>query len=350
MTTREIVRSGIDFSSKTLVEIGPLYRPFVLKSEANVIYVDHADTESLREKYKDDPKFDKSTIVDVDAVWGEQTLLECLGGRKVDYVIASHVIEHVPDLLTWLAELRSVLTENGEIRLVIPDKRFTFDYTRRLTELPEVLDAFLRKTRRPLSWNVLDHAINVREVDAVAAWRGPLELKDIPLYHSVEAGIFAARDVIETTNYHDVHCWVFTPYSFAKLMGEAAEHGLLGLSCEFFEDTPRNSLEFIVHARASVDREKILDSWKRMEGVANRAAPGSVEEQVEALEQARSEIAVQTERIKSLESKLAEALASQQATGRALQVALAETQRYSQSTSWKLTAPIRKIVTALRRS
>jgi predicted SAM-dependent methyltransferase len=35
-------------------------------------------------------------------------------------VIASHVIEHTPDLVTWLAEIRAILQPNGTLRLAIP--------------------------------------------------------------------------------------------------------------------------------------------------------------------------------------------------------------------------------------
>jgi SAM-dependent methyltransferase len=212
MNLRDRIREGMDFSNKTTMEIGPLHRPFVLKTEGDVLYVDHADTETIRRKYKDDPLVDVADIVEIDAVWGEQTLEDCLGStRMVDYIIASHVIEHVPDLITWLKELRSVLKTGGEIRLVVPDERFTFDYTRRITELPDVVDAYLRKARRPLPLYILDHVINVRHVDVGAAWAGPLDIKSLVPYHSFEMAVGVAKDAFETTNYHDVHCWVFTP-------------------------------------------------------------------------------------------------------------------------------------------
>jgi predicted SAM-dependent methyltransferase len=326
----------MDFASKTTLEIGPLYRPFVLKSEGDVIYVDHADTETLRRKYADDPLFDVASIVDVDAVWGDQTLSECLGtGRKVDYIIASHVIEHVPDLITWLQELRSVLIDGGEIRLVIPDKRFTFDYTRRLTVFSDVLDAHLRKARRPLTLYIIDHILNVRRVDTSAAWLGRLDADSLSPYHSFDMAVDVAKDALETNHYHDVHCWVFTPHSFANLMREAAESDLIDLACSSFEDTLHNTLEFTVFLRASDDKQAIIDSWRKMEASVDEAPSGSREYEIAQLHSTRTELKNALAREEELRAALAEAQALASA--------------YSSSTSWKLTAPLRALMRIVRR-
>ena len=58
-------------------------------------------------------------IVETDAIWGDQALLGALK-RPVDFIVASHVVEHVPDLVTWLSELHSALTEGGQVRLCSP--------------------------------------------------------------------------------------------------------------------------------------------------------------------------------------------------------------------------------------
>lgn len=266
MLLRDRIRAGVDFSATETLEIGPLYRPFALKAEGPVIYVDHADTESLRKKYQGDPNFDVADIVEVDAVWGGQTLRECLGqDRKVDLVIASHVIEHVPDLITWLQELKSVLRSAGEIRLVIPDKRYTFDYLRPLTTLADVLDAYLRKARAPLPRCILDHVLNVRRVDTAAAWAGPLDEQALQPYHPFELAVDSARDALANGNYHDVHCWVFTPQSFATLMRQLAQYDLLDLYCHRFEDTLRDTLEFTVFLREGANKEVVLASWRDIE-------------------------------------------------------------------------------------
>jgi SAM-dependent methyltransferase len=175
MDLKDRVRDGLDFEYLQGMEIGPLYRPFVLKSEGKLIYVDHADTETLRNKYADTTQFNVDDIVNIDAVWGPKTLHECIGeNQKVDYIIASQVVEHVPDFITWLNELHSILKPKGEIRLVVPDKNFTFDYARQITTFADVLDANLRLARSPLPQNILDHFLKTREINLTEAWAGPI--------------------------------------------------------------------------------------------------------------------------------------------------------------------------------
>jgi SAM-dependent methyltransferase len=111
----ENLRSGLELGRMTGIEIGPLLKPVITKNEGDIIYVDHVDTEALKAKYADDPNVDTRKIVSVDAVWGSQTLLQAVG-RRVDYVIASHVAEHVPDLVGWLGEIGEVLRPGGTLR------------------------------------------------------------------------------------------------------------------------------------------------------------------------------------------------------------------------------------------
>ncbi len=264
MERRDKLLSGLDLTASTGVEIGPLCRPAVAKSEGKIIYVDHADTESIRTKYAADPAVNTGEIVEVDAVWGEQTLQVCLKHEKADYVIASHVIEHVPDMITWLEEIEAVLRPEGSLRLVVPDRRFTFDYLRRESRLCDVVNAYALKARTPLPIAILDHFISVRQVDLQAAWGGTLPA-DLPLVpgHNLNGGIRVARDQIANGTYHDVHCWVFTPRSFAKLFEEAAAEGLIHFTCEVIHDTEPGQLEFVVVLRLCRDREQVVESWRR---------------------------------------------------------------------------------------
>jgi SAM-dependent methyltransferase len=262
---RDRILAWLDFKTLEGLEIGALATPLVFPSEGNIFFVDHADTETLREKYAEDASVDLDKIVKVDAVWGSQTLEDCLGpDRKVDYVLASHVIEHVPDLITWLAEIRSVLRPGGTLRLAVPDRRYTFDYLRPESRIYDVLDSYIRRARAPLPRVILENHYLSREVDCGKAWNGTLVAADLRPYNSIEAGLAVAKDVLANGTYHDTHCWVFTPGSFAGLFAEMAQLGLLSFACDFCFNTRRNEFEFIVSMIPKDDKEVIIVSWQQM--------------------------------------------------------------------------------------
>jgi SAM-dependent methyltransferase len=262
---RDKILSGLDLSAAEGLEIGALASPMVTEEEGNIFFVDHVGTHQLKEKYGNDPSVNVSNIVNVDAVWGSQTLQECIGSdKKVDYVVASHVIEHVPDLITWLAEIHSILKPSGSLRLAIPDRRYTFDYLRPESCIHDVLDAYLKGARAPLPRTILEHFSLIRHVDAHAAWSGPLDPAQLRPHASTSIGIEFAKDHIANNTYHDCHCWVFTPSSFSGLCIEMADLDLLKFSCQRHIDTAHNELEFYVHMQPCEDKAEILDSWRNM--------------------------------------------------------------------------------------
>ena len=259
--------SALDMSTAIGVEIGALCRPIVTRGDGTIYYVDHASTDELRQKYKNDPNVDIDALVHVDAVWGRQSLSEALGGKRVDYVIASHVVEHVPDLVGWFTELGAILKPDGQLRLVVPDKRFTFDLMREESHLSDVLSAYVVRARIPQPQAIIDHIMNVRyDVSAGAIWLGQ-QSEGRPA-HTFADAIATARDAVANGNYHDVHCWVFTPASFARICRQLVETSLLRMSCIEFFDTERNELEFQVHMQECEDAEHAAGTWKRMEEAA----------------------------------------------------------------------------------
>lgn len=263
------ILDGLDIASLKGVEIGALNQPIVPKADANVIYVDHAVTDELRAKYAADPNVDATKIVEVDAVWGERSLAEALGcGADFDYVVASHVVEHVPDLITWLSEIEAILKPGGSLRLAVPDRRFTFDRFRPESRLPELLDAWLRRARRPTSFQLLDHFIHIIELDLIKAWQGRIGPEDFRPLVDVASALNIAASARTSDAYYDAHCWVFTPRSFAGLMAELARGGHLNYACDRFFDTQFMGLEFVVSMARSTDREAMIASWRQMEAAA----------------------------------------------------------------------------------
>lgn len=279
---REKLLGGVNLAGLTGAEIGPLHNPLISKSESHVIYVDHKDTESLRQAWAEDETVDVSKI-HVDAIWGAQTLQEAIGAYArsnglaepllLDYVVASHVIEHVPDLVSWMKEVRSVLKPGGEVRLAVPDRRFTFDFLRRTSDLPAVLSAYLSRARIPSVQCILDFGLHMAPVDCGLAWQGKIEAASLKRRFAFEDVVAFARKALQDGAYHDVHCWVFTPESFADLFVDLSRHGLLDFACSGFHDTAFNEFEFILAMRICDDVEEKVESWRRMAAKANPHLP-----------------------------------------------------------------------------
>ena len=66
-----------------------------------------------------------------------------LRSESLDYLCSSHVLEHLSEPLTSLWEWHRVLRRGGFLYLVVPDKRFTFDHTRKVTDTSHHLEEFL---------------------------------------------------------------------------------------------------------------------------------------------------------------------------------------------------------------
>lgn len=332
MDRRDKLLQDIDVAAWTGVEIGALCRPFLRKTEGEVIYVDHADTATLRRKYRDDPGVVLEELVEVDAVWGANTLAEALG-RKVDYVVASHVVEHVPDLISWLEELSAILNDRGEVRLIVPDRRFTFDYLRAETVLADILYARLVKARIPQPHVVLEYVLNVAKVDGAKSWRGELDGTRLERLHTAELALRVAQDILDNGTYHDAHCWVFSPLSFAMLMEALAEAGQLDFKCSLFHDTQVDTIEFFVGLQKCADREEVVESWRAMRRKTRQA-----QEQSQSAA-ARADALNAAEAAKAAQAALAARVAALENTVASLR----------ESTSWRVTAPLRALGAMARR-
>ena len=333
MNRRDILVAGIDLHRASGLEIGALCSPLVTRAEGRIHYVDYADTAFLRQRYADDPAVDTDAIVDVDFVWGERSLTELADGKRFDYIVASHVIEHVPDLVTWLNELSSVLAPGGTIRLAIPDRRFTFDLLRQESVLADVVDAHIRKARRPLPRVVFDSVAGIATVDGAAAWRGQVDLDTVERQHRFDQALALARRVFETDEYHDVHCWVFTPRSFARLLGELSAARLIDLACDTLTPTQPDTLEFFVTLRLGHGESDLAQSWQDAAvSAATAIEPGEARPGHAAT--ASPNPPTGDDAGAGLERELAE-----------VREALADVLN---STSWKITAPMRRSVERLR--
>lgn len=329
MDRREKLLVDLDLSQLDGAEIGPLNRPIVSREQGRIFYIDHVDTEALRQKYAAQG-VDIDAIVEVDAVWGENTIAEALGpDRRVDYIIASHVVEHVPDLVAWLNELASVLKPGGTIRLAVPDRRFCFDYRREDTRVSDVLAAHLVGARRPQPREIIDFSLHHKDIDLGAAWDQPAVITP-PDPAQLDHAFARARRAV-AGEYVDVHCWAFTLAAFAAVMQKLAHVGLTQLACVRAFDAEVHENEFFV-IMTPADPAEVVESWRRVEAEAR--APDSPDPQT--WPQARRLWLAQGHKTQVERYEAEIALLKRQ---------LADLR---QSTSWRITRPLRALVARLR--
>ena len=132
------------------VELGPGHAPFSLPYPATTVrYVDRWKPDENRQLFPelgDEANFPMPDIVadlNVDR-------LSMLADESQDFVIASHLLEHLVDPLAHLAEIHRVLRPGGVVIIMLPDRRLTFDRDRAATTLEHLIE---------------DHATGSRTVD-----------------------------------------------------------------------------------------------------------------------------------------------------------------------------------------
>jgi hypothetical protein len=220
------------------LEISPGYNPILPKSKGyRIETVDHAPADQLRGKYKNDPTVDITKIEDVDYVSEGASIAEVIKKRNYyDYVLASHVIEHIPDIIAFLKATDALLKDNGLLVLAIPDKRYCFDVFQSLTGTGEVLQAHIEKRVRHSPGSVFDFIAYRAIRDNRGNWNSVSD-GDLSLEFSLEQAkeVF---DVAQRSNeYHDIHGWRFTPSSFRLMINDLNEMSIISLRESQFHDT-----------------------------------------------------------------------------------------------------------------
>ncbi len=171
------------------IEVGAFASPTFIPKGAYVQYVDRVP----KVHWSDFPDYRNETIVDVDIVTDAEDL-NGIGDESQDFIVAFHVLEHVPGTLrtleTWLNKIRP----GGCLLMAVPDKRFTRDALRATTPM----EHFVRDYLEGPDWGAEEHyrdlAINVekltdkRKIEEYVERREPVA----PHYHVWDLQTFIA--------------------------------------------------------------------------------------------------------------------------------------------------------------
>lgn len=209
------------------LEIGPSYNPILPKSiYTNVETVDYLNADKLRVKYSNSPNVNIDWIETVDyvVVNGDiaATVAKC---NFYDYILASHVIEHMPDFIQFLQDCQKLLKPSGILILAIPDKRYCFDIFQPLSSTGAILNAHTERNTKPSAGAVFDDlAYNLVRNETIT-WLPHEQTGSFRFYNDFEtakAGLAAAR---AEESRQDVHIWRFVPSSFRLIVNDLYEIG-----------------------------------------------------------------------------------------------------------------------------
>ena len=312
--TAQILRS-IDLASTKGLELGPLHNPVVRRSDGDIRYLDHVDTDALRARYASHVGFDIDAIVPIDYAIGDGTISAAVGDdAPFDYVIASHVIEHVPDLIGWLNDVRGVLVDGGVLSLAVPDHRCCFDALRSPTVAADVVHAHLDHATVPSARQVFDHYASAVLWHGLIAWSEEPPFDELVPVHGEPEALERATAAATLGEYVDVHCWVFTPRSFCRVIGSLQRLQLVPFSVESCTESIGG--EFLATLRTAEPCDATVPA---IDGASPRAAEAAVVRQ--ELTAARAALASVT----------------------------AELAMVKRSRSWKITQPLRGLNAVRRR-
>lgn len=224
------LQSLVSLDAALGLEIGACDLPTVPHRLGRCQYADFRNADEMSRLWGRD----RASVCDVNYVIGRHRPLSEQINERFDYVVACHVLEHVPNPIGYIKELAD-LTRRGPARpvfLAIPDKRQTSDRLRPSTTIDHLLMDHSDDCRYP----PIEHIIEFHRFWLEDQTGTPLPLVDAFDYAvSLHAGGTA-----------DVHCHVWTDDEFREQFEALGDGGFLGdLRLLDFEPTLPGFNEFV---------------------------------------------------------------------------------------------------------
>lgn len=236
---RATLQKAIDKAHVKTLEISPWDNPF-LRGDS-VKYFATEDAETLRKSAElAKRRFNKvPEKIHFVSPTGDLGVVD----EKFDIVFSAHVIEHTPDFVRHLLGVSKILNKGGVYVLIVPDKRYSFDYYHAETTLAEVIDAFVSKRKNPRLADVINLAFTYTHNNPYRHWLGEHGTRygEPNKRFSSDAGVEVTgefflddgkgihrenflrliekySEAVERGEYISAHNWRFTPDSFRYIV------------------------------------------------------------------------------------------------------------------------------------
>ena len=202
-----------------LLEIGPFYNP-VCKG-IKVKYFDIIDQDTLKKRASlidENIEINNIPFIDYVSSKGDLSIIK----ENFDIVISCHCIEHQLDLIDHLQKISNLLTKNGKYYIIIPDKRYCFDYYNNTSTIAEVINSNnIVQVKHSLK-SVIEHRSLTTHNNPKKHWLG--------IHGNINNNTHRIKNAINEfldNDYVDVHSWYFTPTSFSKILNQLNELGYI---------------------------------------------------------------------------------------------------------------------------
>jgi len=188
-------------------------------------------------------------IEPVDFIW-QGGSLSCLIPPEMhgtfDGLVASHVCEHLPDLIAFFEDASTLLKYDGVIALALPDKRVSFDFFQPLTTTGDLLAAHTERRVRHQRHTFFNQAAYYTTRNGEGGWAHAGTAAPFVLCNTLRQAQHAydAANEDPDSEYRDTHAWAFTPKSFELLVLELNLLGQIDWSVRAIE--PAAGVEFYV--------------------------------------------------------------------------------------------------------
>ena len=182
------------------IEIGASHMPIeVDKTCCSVRYVDRLNEGEIDQNF---PELRESTLVPVDVICDVvNDGLSPFADGSLDFAIASHLLEHVPNPLGFIQECHRVLRAGGYLYLGIPDKEFTFDRDRKRTPLAHLIADFRAGARAIDEEHLVDYLTKAAKEAIPEDPAARTALFERELGRSFHVHVWTWEDMVELIQY-----------------------------------------------------------------------------------------------------------------------------------------------------
>ena len=253
---------------KTGLEIGPNLAPMVTRNAGwQIKYLDMVGTEVLAERARQ-KGLNAAVVPTIDYVYNPTHLIsETVGNETFDFVVSSHVIEHIPDLILHIQDIEKILNPGGVYCFIVPDMSLCFDAKKTPTSLGQLIEAFVNQHRQaPISAMIDEFKYGVK-LNGQGAWttqdKGVFSQK----YDHTIGQIKKVLEQPDAAAHWHGHIWRFTVPSFASIYMDCQKLGLVNLKLLDIQATQK--MDFLVvlqktpFTRKPFSEEQLAELWNR---------------------------------------------------------------------------------------